>query len=188
MGFPYRIRLSGEMGHNLVLMGKIIGEAAVVYEGYYAIQCQSYGQETRGEANCADIIIDKEKISCPGFKNPNVLLCLTQTACDKYILQLDRQGVLIMDSKSVIDLPEKHARVYGFPIFQVAQDQFKSESSACLVALGVMAGFLQKISMASLLKSLGNQDIGDLNHIKEEAVQIGYGLGRRKLSHKSGVS
>lgn len=44
------IRISGFGGQGIVLAGVVLGRAAAVYEGYNAVQTQSYGPEARGGA------------------------------------------------------------------------------------------------------------------------------------------
>ncbi|MCK5074892.1 MAG: 2-oxoacid:acceptor oxidoreductase family protein [Calditrichia bacterium] len=187
MSFPYKIRISGDVGSDLVFIGRVIGEAATVYEGYQSIQSHSCGEEIRGEANCSDLIINNEKIHSPSFDKPNILLCLAQIACCEFVQLLSDDGVLIMDSDKVIDLPEKHERGYYFPFYQTALDKFDDSSSANIIALGVLAEFIKKISYESIKKALNNQDLGDLDKIKEKALNIGYELGSHKYTHKLGV-
>ena len=47
----YEIRLSGEGGQGLVLAGKVLAEAAAIYDDNNATQSQSYGPEARGGAS-----------------------------------------------------------------------------------------------------------------------------------------
>ena len=56
MSFRYEMRLSGEGGQGLVLAGKILAEAAAIYEGINATQSQSYGPEARGGASRSEVI------------------------------------------------------------------------------------------------------------------------------------
>jgi len=51
MSFRYEIRLSGAGGQGLILVGKILAEAAAIYDGKNATQSQSYGPEARGGAH-----------------------------------------------------------------------------------------------------------------------------------------
>ena len=187
MGFPYKIRISGDIGDNLVFIGKVLGEAATVFGKYYAIQSHSCGEENRGEANCTDVIISEDIIYSPSFNHPNIMLCLTQTACCEFVDRLSQDGILIFDSEKVVDCPEKHSKEYHYPIFQTARDTFGNESSACIIAIGILADFLQKIPFDSIKKALNNQDIDDLNKIKMKALNIGYELGSHKYTHKLGV-
>ena len=59
------IRLSGLGGQGLVLAGRILGEAATIYENLYAVQKQSYGPEARGGSSRSDVIIAEKEVS-PG--------------------------------------------------------------------------------------------------------------------------
>ena len=51
MSFRYEIRLSGAGGQGLILIGKILAEAAAIYDEKNATQSQSYGPEARGGAS-----------------------------------------------------------------------------------------------------------------------------------------
>ena len=88
MGYRYEIRLSGDVGHGLILIGKILAEAAAIYDGLNAIQTQSYGEEARGEANRSEVIISDQDIIFPKVERPDLLLCLSQVAHDRYIDEL----------------------------------------------------------------------------------------------------
>ena len=62
MSFRYEIRLSGEGGQGLVLAGKVLAEAAAIYDDKNATQSQSYGPEARGGASRSEVIISDEDI------------------------------------------------------------------------------------------------------------------------------
>ena len=65
MSYRYEIRLSGEGGQGLVLAGKILAEAAAIYDDKNATQSQSYGPEARGGASRSEVIISDEEIDYP---------------------------------------------------------------------------------------------------------------------------
>ena len=56
MAYHYELRLSGEGGQGLVLAGKILAEAAAIYDEKNATQSQSYGPEARGGASKSEVI------------------------------------------------------------------------------------------------------------------------------------
>ena len=62
MSFRYEIRLSGAGGQGLILIGKILAEAAAIYDNKNATQSQSYGPEARGGASRSEVIISDEDI------------------------------------------------------------------------------------------------------------------------------
>ena len=74
MGFRYELRLSGEGGQGLVLAGKILAEAAAIYEGINATQSQSYGPEARGGASRSEVILSDEDIDFPKAVQLDLLL------------------------------------------------------------------------------------------------------------------
>ena len=69
MAFRYELRLSGEGGQGLVLAGKILAEAAAIYEDHNATQSQSYGPEARGGASKSEVIISDGEIDYPKAEN-----------------------------------------------------------------------------------------------------------------------
>ena len=60
MGFRFEFRLSGAGGQGLILAGKILAEAAAIYDGKTATQSQSYGPEARGGSSRSEIIVSDE--------------------------------------------------------------------------------------------------------------------------------
>ncbi|RKY44545.1 MAG: 2-oxoacid:ferredoxin oxidoreductase subunit gamma, partial [Candidatus Neomarinimicrobiota bacterium] len=85
MSFRYELRLSGSGGQGLILIGKILAEAAAIYDGKNATQSQSYGPEARGGASRSEVIISDGEIDYPKAMKLDLLLALTQEACDLYI-------------------------------------------------------------------------------------------------------
>ena len=58
MAFRSELRLSGSGGQGLILAGKILAEAAAIYDGKNATQSQSYGPEARGGSSRSEVIRD----------------------------------------------------------------------------------------------------------------------------------
>ena len=99
MSWRYEARLSGSGGQGLILAGKILAEAAAIYENKNATQSQSYGPEARGGASRSEVIIADGDIDFPKATRLDLLLSLTQEACDKYVCDLKDDGLLIVDSR-----------------------------------------------------------------------------------------
>ena len=116
MSFHYEIRLSGAGGQGLILVGKVLAEAAAIYDGLNATQSQSYGPEARGGASRSEVIISDGDIDYPKAENIDLLLALTQEACDKYIADLKPDGILIVDSQMVTKIPDGNFKVVALPI------------------------------------------------------------------------
>ncbi len=83
-GNRMEIRLAGEGGQGMILAGIILAEAAAVYDNKNAVQTQSYGPEARGGASKAEVVIAQGDIDHPEVIIADVLVAMSQEACDKY--------------------------------------------------------------------------------------------------------
>lgn len=142
MTFRYEIRLSGAGGQGLILVGKIIAEAAAIYDDKNATQSQSYGPEARGGASRSEVIISDGDIDYPKATNIDLLLAMTQEASDKYSGDVKKGGIVVVDSSFVESPPEGDFTVYSVPITELAENQIGKKIVANLVALGI----IQKLS------------------------------------------
>ncbi|MBP1597380.1 MAG: 2-oxoglutarate ferredoxin oxidoreductase, gamma subunit [Acidobacteria bacterium] len=150
MSFRYDIRLSGEGGQGLVLAGRILAEAAAIYDEKNATQSQSYGPEARGGASRSEVIISDEDIDYPKATQLDLLLALTQESCNKYAKDLKDTGVLLVDSGAVTRVPEGQYRIYKVPITDIARSQVGKAVVANIVALGIIARLSNIVSVAAL--------------------------------------
>ena len=95
-----QLRLSGSGGQGVITAAIIFAEAAVE-EGKEAVQSQSYGPEARGGASKSEVIIDDGPIFHPHVEVPDLVLAMTQKAADKYYVDLNKEGVLVLDTDLV---------------------------------------------------------------------------------------
>lgn len=169
----YEIRLSGTGGQGLILGGIIFSEAAIM-EGLNVIQSQSYGTEARGGASRAEIILSQDEIYFPEVTNPDILLSMSQQACDKFISSVKDDGLVIIDSTFVKDIPETKAKILSLPITQLTIDKFGTSIMSNVLALGVIAKLTNLISIENLEKAVGNRVPSNSLDINIQALRIGY--------------
>lgn len=166
-------RLSGSGGQGLILAGIILAEAAIE-DGKEALQSQSYGPEARGGSSKSEVIISKNRIHYPKVTNPNLLLAMTQEALNKYGTDLQNDGVLIVDSTFVRDVPERFKNVHNVPITQLAREKCGRELFANIVALGTVTKLTGAVSLEAMEKAVlarvpkGTEDMNKL------ALETGY--------------
>ena len=98
----------------------------------------------------------------------------------RYIKELKPGGVLITDSTRVIDFPIKHKRMFKFPIFQEAMKQFENESMACVIALGIVASFVNVVTPRAVKLALMARIPKGMENVNEEALKLGYKLAKAK--------
>ena len=139
----YQIRLSGSGGQGVILAAIILADASIE-QGLNAIQTQSYGPEARGGASKAEVIISNDEINYPKVLNANILLSLTQNSYEKYVSSLDKDGILIVDSKIKLKGNEPF-EVYSLPILKTAVEKFETSMVANIISVGSIYGFLGDI-------------------------------------------
>jgi 2-oxoglutarate ferredoxin oxidoreductase subunit gamma len=150
MSTRYELRLSGAGGHGLLLAGKVIAEAAAIYDGRTATQAQSYGPEARGGVSRSDVVISDGDIDFPVANKLDFLLAMTQESVDKYIGDMKEGGTVLIDGSLVDEVPHGRYRVVRAPIVETARDRVGRPITANLVAVGVIAGLTDVVTVPSL--------------------------------------
>ncbi|NUO79848.1 2-oxoacid:acceptor oxidoreductase family protein [candidate division KSB1 bacterium] len=154
MSFHYEIRLSGSGGQGLVLAGHILAEAAALYDGNNATQSQSYGPEARGGASRSEVIISDGDIDYPKATNVDLMLALTQQACNKYVADLRRGGILLVDAEEVTNLPHGDYKIYAAPITKIAELEVGKKVVTNMVALGLITELSQVVTTTAVEQAI----------------------------------
>lgn len=178
MGFRCEIRLSGEGGQGLVLAGKVLAEAAAIYDGKNATQSQSYGPEARGGASRSEVIISDEDIDYPKAVNIDLLLALTQEACDKYWHDLKGDGLLIVDEQTVSHLPTGDFRSLALPIIETAREKVGKALVANVVALGIIAEISQVVSHDAIESAVMARVPKGTEELNLKALRTGFEMAK----------
>lgn len=181
MAFRYEIRLSGSGGQGLILVGKVLAEAAAIYDGLNATQSQSYGPEARGGASRSEVIISDGDIDYPKAENIDILLALTQEACDKYIGDLKEGGILIIDSQMVTKIPEGNFQVVAVPIIQSAVERLGKFLVSNIIALGIIIKLSGIVSEDSIKHAIRSRVPKGTEEINIKAFYTGIDLAQNWL-------
>jgi 2-oxoglutarate ferredoxin oxidoreductase subunit gamma len=174
----FEIRLSGSGGQGMVFAGTVLAEAIGVEDGHNVVQTQSYGPEARGGASRSDLVVSHGEIYYPKPLTLNLLLALTQEACDTYFPALKEDGVLVVDSGLVDQLPDRP--VHGFPFAQLARDKVGTGMVANVMALGAIAALTRIVSKKGLLEAIKRRAPKGTEERNLKAVEIGFGLVHKK--------
>jgi len=148
----YEIRLSGFGGQGLIFAGIILAEAGGIYEGKFVTQSQSYGPEARGGKSRSEVIFSDEPIDYPKAVNVDLLLAMSQDACDTYFIDLKPSGLLIVDSTFVKESPLSHT--IRIPFTQIARDLLGSAVASNMVALGAISRLSDIVTPNALKKAI----------------------------------
>jgi len=173
----YEIRLAGEGGQGMILAGIILAEAAAMYDDKYAVQTQSYGPEARGGASKAEVVIADGEIDHPEVLLADVLVALSQEACDKYANNLKKDGLLIVDEEKVKRVPTTDA--IRIPITRLASEITGRAITANVVALGALVGLTGVVSKDAIQKAVDARAPKGTEEMNHKALEAGFEAVKR---------
>jgi 2-oxoglutarate ferredoxin oxidoreductase subunit gamma len=176
MSFRYEIRLSGAGGQGLILIGKILAEAAAIHDQKNATQSQSYGPEARGGASKSEVIISDEDIDYPKATRIDLLLAMTQEAADKYSGDIKPGGIMLIDSSFIHNVPSGDFKVYSYPISALAEEKLGRKIVANIVALGAIGQLSKVISEEAIIKAVRARVPKGTEDLNIRAFQFGRNL------------
>ncbi|MDD5015998.1 MAG: 2-oxoacid:acceptor oxidoreductase family protein [Atribacterota bacterium] len=170
--------LSGSGGQGLILAGIILAEAAGIYDGKEAAQTQSYGPEARGGASRSEVVISNDVIDYPKVISADILLALTQTACNKYVKNLNKDGILVADSTLVTEVPTISNKIYLFPIAETAQKIFGTKLVTNIISLGIIVGLTEVVSQEAIQKAVCSRVPVKAREVNENALLLGFDMAK----------
>jgi len=185
MSYRYDIRLSGSGGQGLILMGIILAEAIGIYDGKYVAQTQSYGPEARGGSSKAEVVVSNAEIDYPKALKLDLLLAMNQKSCDDYYMDLKPDGILIVDSTFVKQLPTP--RAYQIPFTRIARDKLKREMVANIVALGSISKLAPIVSSKAIETAVLARVPKGTERLNRDALKAGVAAAQKvkKISFPS---
>jgi 2-oxoglutarate ferredoxin oxidoreductase subunit gamma len=167
----YEIRLAGTGGQGAILAGIILADAAI-RDGKNAAQTQSYGPEARGGASRSEIVISEGEIDYPKVLEPDITLCMSQEACDRYTGQMRKGGLLVLDTDHVSRAPT--TRAVRIPLTSLARDVTGRAITANVVGLGLLAGLTDIVSRESLEDAVESRAPKGTSEVNLQALAAGY--------------
>jgi 2-oxoglutarate ferredoxin oxidoreductase subunit gamma len=171
-----RIVFSGSGGQGVITAAIILAEAAVLYEGLNAVQSQSYGPEARGGASRSDVIIADTEIRFPKVIQPNVLVCLTQEAYNRFSGLIRPGGLLLIDSHYVREERMADAWQVELPMYETIMDTIGRPIVFNICMLGSLIALTQLVKIDSMMKVLESRIPPGFLHVNKQAFELGLHL------------
>jgi 2-oxoglutarate ferredoxin oxidoreductase subunit gamma len=181
--FKKELRLSGSGGQGLITAGIILAKAAVI-DKLNVTQTQSYGPESRGGASRADVIVSNTDFYFPEATNFDILMSLTQEACDKYVVSLKSDGILIADNTNVKNIPMVEAKVYEFPFTDIAIKKLGTSLPTNIMSLGFLVRLTNIVSEKSLKEAVKNSVKSQYVDLNMKALRLGFKLADESSQNK----
>jgi 2-oxoglutarate ferredoxin oxidoreductase subunit gamma len=177
-GSRCEIRLSGSGGQGLILAATLLADALAA-SGREVLQTQSYGPEARGGASRAEIVVSDAEIDFPEVTSPDVTLCLSQEAFDRYAAETRPGGVVVFDRELVAPAPVEGVRLVGLPFSDLAERELGKVVVANVVALGAMVKVTGLVPAEQLREALTRRLPPRLLELNLEALALGLAARER---------
>jgi 2-oxoglutarate ferredoxin oxidoreductase subunit gamma len=117
------IKFGGFGGQGVIMAGIIIGRAASIYDQKHATLTQSFGPEARGSACSAQVIVSDKRIFYPYVTRPQILMVMSQEACNKFLPETTEDAIVIIEEDLVNPNDLKPGmKLYGIPATRLAEE------------------------------------------------------------------
>jgi 2-oxoglutarate ferredoxin oxidoreductase subunit gamma len=167
------IRLSGSGGQGILLAAALLADAALA-SGRRVVQTQSYGPEARGGASKAEVIISSEEIDYPEVRYPDITLCLSQAAFDKYAARNRPGSYIYFDSGLVRPSAIGGVELLGAPFTRLASEEIGRSMVTNIVALAALAAHTEVVSKEALVQALARRLPPKLLELNQRALELGF--------------
>lgn len=173
-----RMVFSGSGGQGVITAAIILAEAAVLYDGLNAVQSQTYGAEARGGATRSDIIISDSTILYPKVIQPNVLVCLTQDAYNKFYPIIRPGGLLLTDTRYVQTEKKVDAQQKEIGMYETIMEKIGKPIVFNICMLGTVIALTGLVKPESVIEVLKRRVPKDFLEINRKALDLGIQLGQ----------
>jgi 2-oxoglutarate/2-oxoacid ferredoxin oxidoreductase subunit beta len=172
------VQLGGFGGQGIISAGKIIGQAAAIYDGLEVCFTQSYGPEARGGAAGSQVVVGSNPIHHPHLIQASSMIIMSQGAYAKYLPVLAPGGALLIDD-GLVALADDHRQditTYGLPATQIAED-LGNNRAANTVMLGFWTAITGVISTEAMQQSVAESVPPKTIDVNLKAFDEGYRKG-----------
>lgn len=174
------IVFTGFGGQGVVLLGKIVGEAASLGDRKRSTLTQSYGPEARGGACSAQVIIADDTIHYPYVRRPDILVCMSQGGFDKYCGELKDESTLLID-EALVKVPRDLMRSsFAIPATRIAEELGR-KMMANIVMLGFFTAVTGAVSERAARRTVQHSVPKGTEQMNVNAFTKGYNHGEALL-------
>ncbi|MEM1525107.1 MAG: 2-oxoacid:acceptor oxidoreductase family protein [Nitrososphaerales archaeon] len=170
----FEVRFGGMGGQGTVLIGTILGHAAIL-SGLYATKTSSYGAEVRGTYAYSHVVISDKPIKYPFAIALDALIALHSKALDMELKLLKNNGLLLIDEEFLDRKINGNYKIIKIPASKLALEKFGRKLFANMIMLGVLLKFIKSISIEDTKIAIKeNVKAGVEKNI--EALKLGFGM------------
>jgi len=167
------LTIAGVGGQGSILAGVILGSAAVTFDDKYATQTQAYSSELRGGFAATWVIIADKPVEFPRVTSPDILIAQAQDSINRFGEVLKPDGILIVDSDMVHEIPPKVKHFYKVPATTIARNEIKIAVVANMIMLGALYKITGIVSLQAMEQAITKSVPKGKAQINLEAFNLG---------------
>jgi 2-oxoglutarate ferredoxin oxidoreductase subunit gamma len=168
------LTIAGLGGQGSILAGVILGSAAVTFDKKYATQTQAYSSELRGGFAATWVIVSDDPVEFPRVTAPDILVAQAQDSIERFAGVLKSDGILIIDSDMVHEIPPNAKHLYQIPATTIARNELKLPMAANMIMLGALCKITAVVSRQALEKAIVKSVPKGKDRINLEAFNLGF--------------
>ena len=168
----FEIRLSGLGGQGILTLGKVMGTGLALGHNYFVTQTQSYGPEARGGASRSDLVVSSGSISYPKAESVDLLIALSQEACNMYYRNLKPGGLLMIET-DLVKQPPVNSTI-GLPFTSLAKEKIGLVQTMNTIVMGAATYLLPFAQQKVMRKKLEEVLPAKIREINVKAFNLGF--------------
>jgi 2-oxoglutarate ferredoxin oxidoreductase subunit beta len=182
------VQLGGFGGQGIISAGRIVGQAAAIYDKLEVCFTQSYGPEARGGAAGSQVVIASDPIHHPHLSQATSMIIMSQGAYTKYMPTLAPGGTMLIDD-GLVTLPDDHRQdvtTHGLPATHIAEELGNSRA-ANTVMLGFWTAIGGIVSKEAMRQSVASSVPPKTIDVNMKAFEAGYQRGLETIGEAQDV-
>ena len=173
------IKFGGLGGQGVILAGVITGKAAALFDNKEATLTQAFGPEARGSACSAQVVVSDTEILYPYVTRPDVLVCMSQDAFNRFSPQIAEGGLLLVEQDMVVAEPvPNNARVFGVHATRIAEELGR-RMVLNIVMVGFFAAVAKVVGAEAMRKAVEDSVPAGTTALNLKAFDRGYECGEK---------
>lgn len=175
-----KIIIAGAGGQGVMLLGKILAQAAMK-ENKYVTWLPSYGAEVRGgTAHCMVIISDRE-IGSPYIVTADTLIIMNEPSWERFKARRKDNGLALANGSLISQKFNGKTAIFKYPFTDIAV-KLGNIKIANMVALGCYLASKKIVNLKNVLQvieEIAPADKKSLVQINQQALSAGADLVRK---------
>ncbi|HSW37979.1 MAG TPA: 2-oxoacid:acceptor oxidoreductase family protein [Acidobacteriota bacterium] len=178
------VKFGGFGGQGVILAGMVVGRAASIYDNKFATLTQSYGPEARGSSCSVQIIISDEPVLFPYVTRPEILMVMSQEACNKFLSEAADDAIVIIEEHFVRPgLVKSGMKVYTVPAAGMAQ-KLGRKMVFNIVMVGCFTAITKILTFEAVRESVKTSVPRGTEELNLKAFDSGYSYGQSMMRRK----